>query len=155
MSGPAQAGRRRVAWLLAACWLTAPLAAWVAHRALGMGLQPAAWPTWVWVLAGAPLLEEWIFRALLQQGLAQRLSPRWGAGRAAWAAALLSAAAFALAHAPAHGLAALWWGVPGLPLALLWQQRAGLPACVATHAWFNACLAAVSVVSAPSLLPAG
>ncbi|GAA4425270.1 CPBP family glutamic-type intramembrane protease [Acidovorax lacteus] len=147
MTGPVQAVLRRAAWLLAACWLIAPVGAWIAHQRLGMALAPADWQTWMWVLAGAPWLEEWIFRSLLQQGLAQWLAPRWSAPRAAWLAALLSAAGFALAHAPAYGLAALWWGLPGLALAMLWRQGAGLPACVATHAWFNACLAGVSAWS--------
>lgn len=149
MTLPATRPRPGTPWLLAAAWLVAVPVAWGAHLHLGLALRPANTMAWAWVLLGAPWLEEWIFRALLQQSLAQYGAPRWGARRAALGAAWLAAAAFALAHAPAHGLAATWWLLPGLALAGLWQQGAGLPACVATHAWFNACLAAVSAGAPP------
>lgn len=141
--GPA----RKALWLAAALWVTAPAVAWATHQAMGLALAPLHWTGWAWALLGAPLLEEWVFRPLLQQGLHIHWSPRLGFIRAGWWAAAAASAVFALAHAPAHGWAALWWLVPGTALAVLWQQGARLALCAATHAWFNACLAIATVIA--------
>lgn len=135
-------------WLAAALWTAAPAVAWAANQVAGMALAPAQWTGWAWALIGAPLLEEWVFRPLLQQGLHVHWSSRLGAARAGWWAAAAASMVFALAHAPAHGWAALWWLVPGAALAALWQLGARLALCASTHAWFNACLAIATAIAA-------
>lgn len=79
----------------------------------------------------APLSEELVFRAGLQQQLIQR-------GQRPAVAVGLTAAAFALLHGlnrgAALGLAVL---VPALLLGLLYQRSRSLPACVALHAAMN------------------
>ena len=114
------------------------------------------------MLLGAPVLEESVFRLLVQSSLHEglqrwrpplrsRFCPRPAAARAAvrrWAAAhgatVLTTIAFAAAHAPAHGWHCLWWLVPGWALAEVWRRSGSLGACVATHAWFNLSLALLS-----------
>ena len=131
-------------WQTLACALLAPAAAWVALQGLHLPKAgPPAWPLLLWPLLAAPLLEEWVLRSLLQQGLQQRLGDRWRARPAAMAASVGASCAFALLHAPAHGLDALWWLVPGLALAELWRREQRLLPCVVLHAWFNACLLVV------------
>ncbi len=129
----------------------APGAAWLAHAALGLQVQVhSAW-FWVWLLLAAPLLEEAVFRLLLQRGLHQRLlQPGSGAGRwrsepgAGYLASGITALAFAAVHAPSHGWQAVWWLIPGLALGEIWRRGQTLWVCVALHAWFNVCLVAVS-----------
>lgn len=128
-------------------WLVpvTPVVAWLSVSVLGLRLAPASAWLALWVLAIAPLLEETVFRHLLQQGMAQRLrdwcpglgGPRDAAGH--WASVLASVA-FAASHAPQAGWMAMWWLVPSLALGELWRRQQRLWPCVALHAWFNLCL---------------
>lgn len=152
----------RLLAFLAGVWAAAAGVAWLAHHWLGIGLRPAGAGAWLWVLLGAPVLEESVFRLLVQSSLHEGLQrwrlplrgrfwPRSAAVRAAvrgWAtehgAIVLTAMAFAAAHAPSHGWHCLWWLVPGWALAEVWRRSGSLGACVATHAWFNLSLALLS-----------
>ncbi len=152
----------RLLVFLAGLWLATVAVAWVAQHWLGMGLRPAGAGAWLWVLLGAPVLEESVFRLLVQSSLHEglqrwhpplrsRCRPHSGAVRAAvrlWAAehgaTVLTAMAFAAAHAPAHGWHCLWWLLPGWALAEVWRRSGSLCACIATHAWFNLSLALLS-----------
>jgi membrane protease YdiL (CAAX protease family) len=147
---------------LAVVWAAALAVAWVAQHWLGIGLRPAGAGAWLWVLLGAPVLEESVFRLLVQSSLhdglqrwcpplRSRFWPRSAAVRAAvrgWTAehgaTVLTMLAFAAAHAPAQGWRCLWWLVPGWALAEVWRRGGSLAACVATHAWFNLSLALLS-----------
>ncbi|BEU94838.1 CPBP family intramembrane metalloprotease [Acidovorax sp. DW039] len=152
----------RLLAFLAGVWAAAAAVAWLAHHWLGMGLRPAGAGAWLWVLLGAPVLEESVFRLLVQSSLHEGLQrwrpplrsrfwPRSAAVRTAvgrWSAehgaTTLTAMAFAAAHAPAHGWHCLWWLVPGWALAEVWRRSGSLGACIATHAWFNLSLALLS-----------
>lgn len=78
---------------------------------------------------GAPLVEELLYRVLLQTGLQQVLSPRWGI--------FTTAALFAAVHSLDGKLDA----IPLFPLALilgvLYQVTRSYPAVVVAHAVFN------------------
>lgn len=145
--------------------MAAPLVAWGAHGLLGLQLNPGLPPVgaaglpggvlgWAWVLVLAPLLEEFVMRTLLQTGLQQQLDRIAAAslntylewrGHAANAATAL---AFAALHMPENGVLALWWLVPALAIGEVWRRSASWPLCVLLHAWFNASLAAVTVLNA-------
>jgi membrane protease YdiL (CAAX protease family) len=83
------------------------------------------------LLLMAPLLEEWVMRAGVQEYLATR-GPRWPA----WPP-LASTLAFSLLHLGAGWQAALAVTVPGLALALLYQAARDWRICAAMHAAFN------------------
>ena len=88
------------------------------------------------LLLAAPVLEETVFRAGLQEALLRRLSP--GTAAAATANAL-TALAFMAAHLALRpsGLSALT-AVPALALGALYQRSRQLAPCIALHALFNA-----------------
>jgi membrane protease YdiL (CAAX protease family) len=100
-------------------------------------------PSWAWVVLGAPLVEEVIFRAGLQTWLIDRLAahPRVGRLAPALQAALaisLTALAFAAAHlARQPGLLSLLTVLPALLLGGLYQQQRRLRCCVLLHGIFN------------------
>ena len=79
----------------------------------------------------APLLEEWIVRAGLQEWLLRRYP---GAGALALG---VSAAAFSLLHLAAGPLAAAWVLLPGLALGWLYGRRRDWRLCALVHALFN------------------
>lgn len=89
----------------------------------------------------APLLEEWVVRAGLQEWLIRR---RWpgkacnGRSPGALSAAALSAAAFGLLHLGSGWHAALLVVPPGLMLALLYQRRRDWRLCALLHCGLNA-----------------
>ena len=93
------------------------------------------------LLAVAPVIEEVVFRAGLQEALLRR------PGLRAWATPL-TALAFALAHLPAHG--ALWamaTAGPALLVGAVYARTRRLAPCVALHAGMNgAWLAATGLV---------
>lgn len=108
---------------------------------------------WCRLLIWAPLLEEWVLRAGLQEWLTDV-----GRRRSARAAstttrsmsmllmpampampALLSTAAFGALHLGAGWPFALAVMAPGLALALLYQRVRDWRWCVLTHALFNLC----------------
>jgi membrane protease YdiL (CAAX protease family) len=80
------------------------------------------------VVAGAPLFEEFAFRGLLHSGLRTRLGPR--------AATLLAAAVFAGYHLQVDALPVLF--LFGIWLSLLRERTGGLTAPIAAHACYNA-----------------
>lgn len=122
-----------------------PLWAYAAHHWLGLGLVLTSKTAWLWAIMGAPLVEEVVFRYLLQDKLTKILltQPKWGSTPTgvSHAANVLSSFAFAFAHPIEHALwFQLWWLLPSLVLGELWRRYQSLWVCVATHAWFNLCL---------------
>lgn len=86
----------------------------------------------VWMLAGAPVVEEVIFRLGLQQELLTRLCP-------ASAANVLTGLAFAAAHGLSQGTPqALLTLLPALAIGAIYQRSRRLAPSVALHAAFNA-----------------
>jgi membrane protease YdiL (CAAX protease family) len=89
----------------------------------------------VTLLLIAPVLEEIVFRAGLQEALQRWLSPR---AAAAGAATVLTACAFAAAHWAAHpGLLAGLTFVPALLIGHLYQTQRRLAPCIAAHSLCN------------------
>ncbi|MDD0838089.1 CPBP family glutamic-type intramembrane protease [Curvibacter sp. HBC61] len=133
--------------------LTPAVAAWAALSG-GFRLALPDLGSAVVALLIAPLLEEWVLRSGLQQGLSQLGSPGTGQGpRYAGGPGLavaVSTVAFALIHLDEVSWTAwvrcLPWLLPGLVLALVWCWRQRLSDCVAMHAYFNACLALASLL---------
>lgn len=126
-----------------------PLWAYAAQHWLGLGMVFANLSAGLWVIIGAPLVEEAVFRYLLQGGLNHLLmtqprpgmSPLW----AGHASNVLVSLVFACAHPPAHAwLFHLWWLLPSLVLGELWRQYQNYVRCAAVHAWFNLCLWSVT-----------
>ncbi|MEY2894001.1 MAG: hypothetical protein RJA98_3909 [Pseudomonadota bacterium] len=101
----------------------------------GLGGAAGAPPATLWLLLGAPLCEEIVFRA----GLHEALLRRWPQAHPALPITL-TALLFATAHALAHPSALAWaaaTALPALALGALYQrQRHWLP-CAALHALFN------------------
>ncbi len=88
------------------------------------------------LLVLAPVLEETVFRAGLQEQLLQHRSPRPALG--ALRANLLTALAFAAAHVLLHpGLLACLTFFPALLVGALYQRQRRLAPCIALHAAFN------------------
>lgn len=127
-------------------WLAA-LTAVALWAAAGPAPTAATATATLWLLWGAPLCEEIVFRAGLQEALLRR----WPAAHPAWAiavTALLFAAAHVGARLGASGAVGpgTTWGaalvagataLPALALGVLYQrQRHWLP-CAALHALFN------------------
>ena len=132
--------RSLVAWLVVC--LVSPLVAWVW---VGLGRPLAVqggWPL-TWALVGSPVLEEWVYRAGVQTTIAVRLSGRLAPHAPHWAN-LFTALLFVAVHAPAHGVWAWAWIVPGLLLGELFRQTQLVWPCVGLHAWFNLSLFAAS-----------
>lgn len=86
----------------------------------------------------APLLEEWIVRAGLQEWLMRR-HPRPGAALAV----LAPAACFSLLHVAAGWSAAAAVFPPGVALGLLYLRWRDWRLCAVVHALFNGCALAV------------
>ena len=86
---------------------------------------------WAWMLVIAPVLEEWVFRAGLQEWLIRR----------AWRVPVViavSAAAFAAAHAWVYpGWTWLLLLMPGAALALLYQRTRSVCWCIGAHSAMN------------------
>ncbi len=96
--------------------------------------QPLVMPSWpaLWLLAGAPVVEEVIFRLGLQQELLARL-------RSAAVANAVTAVVFALAHALSQGTwQSLLTLLPALAIGSLYQRSRRVAPCIAVHAAFNA-----------------
>lgn len=113
----------------------APAAAWLPAAALaGAVLAVSMASAGAHLLAPlllAPLLEETVFRGGLQEWLLRRLTPPLLAN-------VLTALAFAAAHAGVrHDAAAFWLVVPALGLGALYQQRRRIRWCVVSHAALN------------------
>lgn len=94
---------------------------------------PNAWL----LLLLAPLLEESIFRAGLQEQLLQH-------GVGAWSANVITAVAFGATHVVAHGtVAAIAVIAPALAIGFAYQVWRRLRICVGLHAGMNALWIAV------------
>ncbi|KQP17777.1 hypothetical protein ASF43_07835 [Pseudorhodoferax sp. Leaf267] len=129
---------RSAALQVAAVALAAPVVAmlWAAQTP-PRGSAPA-WDALLALLLIAPVAEEIVFRAGLQDWLQRRA---WaGSPRVRTALAIgLSSLVFALCHALAHGSwPALAVVVPSLALGLVYQA-CGLGVAIGCHAWFNLC----------------
>jgi membrane protease YdiL (CAAX protease family) len=99
-----------------------------------LGRPPIVMPSWsvVWLLLGAPVVEEVIFRLGLHQELLTRL-------RSAPTANVLTALAFAMAHGLTQGTwQSLLTGLPALAIGFIYQRSRRLAPCIAVHASFNA-----------------
>lgn len=131
-------------WL--AVVLVSPLVAW---GVVAMGKPLGAQGGWhlLWALVGSPLLEEWVYRAAIQQPLAARLALRFPV-HAGHGANVLTATLFVAVHSPAHGVWALAWGLPGWVLGELFRQTQRVWPCVLLHAWFNVSLWGVGLLNA-------
>lgn len=127
--------------LLAAVLLAPPLAvAWSALlRAHGTPLAGLpAWDRLLVLVLLAPVLEEIVFRAGLQDWLVRRSGSTVGA-------IVATSAVFAAGHALAgQGWPGLAVFVPSLFLGATYAA-AGLRASIACHAWFNLCLLAAAM----------
>lgn len=85
------------------------------------------------LLALAPLLEETVFRAGLQEALQRRWPGR------PWLAIGMCALGFGVAHAIARGNAAAFAvALPALPIGLVYARTGRLRHCIALHAAMNA-----------------
>ena len=94
-------------------------------------------PPWAVLLVIAPVLEEIVLRAGLQEALLRRLALRGAAG--ATAANLGCALAFAAAHLLQRPSAlAAFTLVPALWLGWVYQQQRRVAPCIALHALMNA-----------------
>lgn len=111
----------------------------IAHDTLDAILAPEA-GVWKWVLiAGAvvvtPIVEEVLFRGLLQSALAALMPGRWGK----WGAVLIASALFTLAHTTGgiewHSLPAI--GVLGLSMAIAYERTGLIAVPIAMHVAFN------------------
>lgn len=109
-----------------------------AHR-LGYAVQfGSAWDAIVFLLL-APLLEEYVFRFLLQQWIADRLrNPRF--------ALITCSIIFAMCHMPWIGWAAVGMLIPGLMLGFYWMRFRKLWWNVALHSVMNAALWLVTML---------
>jgi membrane protease YdiL (CAAX protease family) len=112
--------------------------AWLANHQLGISLRLDTWPQGLWTLVLAPVLEETVFRPLLQRGVHETLRPH--ARHAGHLANLATACAFAASHLPAQGERAVLWLIPALALGEVWRRSNHLSLCILVHMWFNSCL---------------
>jgi membrane protease YdiL (CAAX protease family) len=110
----------------------------LAHQ-LGYALRlNTAWHAVLFLLL-APLLEEYVFRAMLQQWISDRFrAPRF--------ALLASSIIFAMCHIPWIGWVAVGMLIPGLMLGLYWLRFRNLWWNVALHSAMNAVLALASAI---------
>ncbi len=91
----------------------------------------------VWLLVVAPVLEETVFRAGLQEELLRSARLRAAAG--AVSANVFTAFAFASVHlALQPGLLAALTVLPALFIGAVYQRQRRLVPCIAMHALFNA-----------------
>ena len=117
--------------------LTVP-ASWLA---LNCGLLPvrvANLQQAAWLLVFSPVLEEFVFRSILQRNLTDYFARRCSENRAPFLAALISAGIFALCHG--YRVGPQWmalWIVPGWALAEIWRRERSVWICMAAHACFN------------------
>ena len=94
--------------------------------------------TLVRLLLLAPLLEEWVVRAGLQEWLIRRALAGRREATAGTAPVFWSATAFSLLHLGSGWQAALLVLPPGLALAMLYQRGRDWRACALLHCGFNA-----------------
>lgn len=132
-------------WLLGAVVLTPGLAWWAATLG-GYRLVLNDLPSAAVALLLAPLVEEWVLRTGLQQGLLRAFTQRsWVTAKAEAMSVLLCTLVFALIHLDQFTWGAVLrcapWLAPGSVLALAWCWRRRLSDCVLLHFYFNIALA--------------
>ncbi len=143
VTGPAFR-RADALWLLALC--TASLGvAWLAHRHLGLSLQPQGWVHWVAFLLLGPWVEEWALRAQLLPECTRVLSRWWPRIAPAMANGGVSLIFVALHHGMAGSMAWLWF-IPSWVLGMVWFRFQRLSVCALVHTWFNVSLLAITAV---------
>ncbi|MFZ4478795.1 MAG: CPBP family intramembrane glutamic endopeptidase [Rhodoferax sp.] len=132
---------RKTFLLSGATLLMLALALPASWLALNSGLPPvklANLQQALWMLVCAPVIEEVVFRRILQKNLGDFLSQRFSQHSAAVCAALISAVVFALCHG--YRVGPQWmvlWLVPGLALAEIWRRERSVWICILVHAYFN------------------
>ena len=120
-------------------------AAWLAHRQLGLSLQPQGWVHWMAFLLLGPWVEEWALRRQLLPECARWLNTRCPR-QAPWVAnGVVSLIFVALHHGMAGALAWLWF-IPSWVLGMVWFRFQRLSVCALLHTWFNVSLLIVSVM---------
>ena len=108
--------------------------------------QPLVMPSWsaVWLLAGAPVVEEVIFRLGLQQELLTRL-------RSPAEANAVTALIFAMAHGLSQDtVQSLLTLLPALAIGSVYQRARRVAPCIALHAAFNAIWLALPAIHVSS-----
>ncbi len=101
--------------------------------ALALAAAGHAWQRLAMLLLIAPLLEEAVFRAGVQEALLRRWQDR------PWLANVATALAFGLAHAAVRGdAAACAAALPALLVGAVYQRTGRLRHCVVLHAAMNA-----------------
>ena len=91
----------------------------------------------LWLVLVAPVLEETVFRAGLQEELLRNARLRAAAGTVS--ANVFTAFAFAAAHlALQPGLLAGLTVLPALVIGVIYQRQRRIAPCIALHALFNA-----------------
>lgn len=85
--------------------------------------------TLVPAITAVPLVEEYVFRALMLERIARVIGP--------WLALLLSSASFAALHLPDSIMQALGFCLAGAGFGLIWLRTRSLLACFLGHALFN------------------
>ncbi len=130
-------------WWCGVLLLVVP-ASWAAHHGLDIRLMPAGAFGWVWALILSPALEETVYRRLLQDAVALRLTSRMppDAPAAAYLPNLVAGFGFVIVHSATHGVFALWWLIPALVIGETYRRWQSLPAAILLHSWMNLCLAA-------------
>jgi hypothetical protein len=110
----------------------------VAALSVAVALAAASVPAhWLLLVAFAPVVEETVFRAGLQETLLRRLPTRRAPG--ALGVNVVTALAFAAAHVALHpGVLAGLTGLPALLIGRVYQQHRRLAPCIALHALCNA-----------------
>lgn len=146
--GFALAGAMSNAIVSALHWLGAPPPPQVVHKTLETLRENFSQQVLISVIVSAvilaPLLEELVFRGILQTSLLRLLGGR------RWPALLLASAIFALTHGGVvtwHGLLPLM--VIGLVFGYVYERTGSLLAAILTHALFNAANIAIAVATMP------
>ena len=110
---------------------------------------PCGWLAWlVYQFLYVAIAEELFFRGYLQANLTRLFAGTHGCGPrlASWAAAVISAGGFALAHLVVQGrIASLLTFLPGLMLAWLFIRTRSLLAPILFHGLANACYGIIAL----------
>lgn len=131
---------------IVATWVTGRPPDVIAHATLGDIVDAThGGSAWVWavlaaVVVGAPVVEECLYRGLVQTGVARATGSRW-------AAVVIASALFTAAHAgsvPAHGLPVLF--ALSVAMGVLYERTGNLLAPITMHVLFNSANVAMAVL---------
>lgn len=138
MTGVGRIGRDRQFWIAFAAGPTLVLIWSGLVAESGPTPLPGVGPLLLMLLV-LPLLEEWVFRGVLQHRLSRVATlrfRRFGVSGANATASLV----FSLAHWPRLGMpVALLMLPPGLVFGHFYERHGGLAVPFLLHAWYNAC----------------